>query len=147
MIYQIGLCYYEQVDTVDRDQVSASKALETFQRLSRQFPDNPYRNQIEDHIRRCLKSLAGHELYVGLYYYKAKHYEAALNRFKTILSRLPGRGGPPGRPAVHRPLRRIDRKRGVGRIGRRRKRRVPGQKRLYTRVCFVYGYPFQQPRG
>jgi outer membrane protein assembly factor BamD len=92
VIYQIGRCYYEQIDAVDRDQISALKALETFRRLNRQFPRNPYANKMEDHINRCLKSLAGHELYVGLYYYKTKHYKAALKRFETVLSDYPDIG-------------------------------------------------------
>jgi len=92
VIYQIGRCYFEQMDSVDRDQVSSQKALETFRRLNKQFPDNPYANRIEDHIKRCLKSLAGHDLYVGRFYYKTKHYKAALNRFKAILNNYPDIG-------------------------------------------------------
>jgi len=92
VIYQIGRCYYEQIDSVDRDQISALKALDTFRRLTRQFPQNEYANKMEDHINRCLKSLAGHELYVGLYYYKTKHYQAALKRFETVLSDYPDVG-------------------------------------------------------
>lgn len=92
VIYQIGRCYYEQIDSVDRDQISALKALETFRRLNRQFPQNEYAAKMEDHINRCLKSLAGHELYVGLYYYKTKHYKAALKRFEKVLSDYPDVG-------------------------------------------------------
>jgi outer membrane protein assembly factor BamD len=92
VVYQIGRCYFEQVDTVDRDQLSARKALETFSRLNRQFPNNAYASRVEDHMKRCLKSLAGHELYVGLYYFKARHYEAALNRFRTVLTEYPDVG-------------------------------------------------------
>ncbi|MCK5418284.1 MAG: outer membrane protein assembly factor BamD, partial [Desulfobacterales bacterium] len=33
VIYQIGRCYFDQIDTTDRDQTSARKALEAFQRL------------------------------------------------------------------------------------------------------------------
>jgi len=92
VIYQIGRCYFDRMDTVDRDQGSSRKALETFRRLNNQFPNNPFGNKIEDHINRCLKTLAGHELYVGLYYYKTKHYKAALNRFKTVITEYPDFG-------------------------------------------------------
>lgn len=92
VIYQIGRCYFDQIDAVDRDQISARKALETFQRLNRQFPRNPYTNKVQDHIKKCLKSLAGHEFYVGLYYFKTKHYKAALSRFKAVLSNYPDFG-------------------------------------------------------
>lgn len=92
VIFQIGLCYYEQIDTVDRDQTSAKNALDTFNRLKKQFPGDLYAHKAEEHIKKCLKSLAGHELYVGLFYYKSKHYKAALSRFKSVLSNFPDVG-------------------------------------------------------
>ena len=39
-----------------------------------------------------MKSLTGHELYVGLFYLKSKHYQAALHRFKSILTKYPDVG-------------------------------------------------------
>ncbi len=92
VIYQIGLCYYEQIDTIDRDQTSARKALETFQRLHKQFPNDKYASSANEHIPRCLKSLAGNEYYIGVFYYKSKHYAAALQRFMSVLSNYPDVG-------------------------------------------------------
>ncbi len=86
IIYQIGSSYFEQIETVDRDQNNALKALMAFKRLKKQFPDSVYSVKARENIKQCLKSLAGHDLYVGLYYYKTKHYEAALDRFKSIIS-------------------------------------------------------------
>ena len=92
VVYQIGLCYFEQIDTIDRDQSTARKALATFRRLVRQFPGNPYAVKAAADIRACIKSIAGHEFYVGLFYYKSKHYQAALNRFKAVLRNYPDVG-------------------------------------------------------
>ncbi len=92
VIYQIGRCYFEQIDTVDRDQTTAKKALDTFKRLKKQFPDDSYAKKSEDHVKKCLKSLSGHEFYVGLFYFKSKHYKAALSRFTSILSNYPDVG-------------------------------------------------------
>jgi len=92
VVYQIGLCYFDQIDTVDRDQATALKAIETFKRLNKQFPDNEYRGIALQHINKCQKNLAGHEIYVGLFYYKNKHYKAALKRFKAVLFRYPDVG-------------------------------------------------------
>ncbi len=86
IVYQIGNCYFEQIETVDRDQNNAQKALITFRRLKKQFPDSVYAVKARENIKLCLKSLAGHDLYVGLFYYKTKHYKAALDRFKSIIS-------------------------------------------------------------
>jgi outer membrane protein assembly factor BamD len=92
VIYQIGLCYYDQIDTIDRDQTPARKALETFQRLNKQFPDDQYARSGNEHIPKCLKSLAGNEYYIGLFYFKSKHYQAALQRFMSVLSNYPDVG-------------------------------------------------------
>ena len=92
VIYQIGRCYFDQIDTIDRDQTPARKAYETFQRLNKQFPDNQYARSGLEHISTCQKSLAGNAYYVGVFYYKSKHYKAALNRFMSVLSEYPDVG-------------------------------------------------------
>ncbi len=92
VIYQIGLCYFEQIDTIDRDQTSSSKALDIFKRLNQQFPENEYAMKADEHINICLKNLAEHEFYVGLFYYKSKHYKAALHRFRKVIKNYPDFG-------------------------------------------------------
>jgi outer membrane protein assembly factor BamD len=92
VIYQIGRCYFDRMDTIDRDQSVTRKALETFQRLNQKYPNNPYALKVEKHINECLRSLAGHELYVGQFYYKTKHYKAALYRFKAVITKYPDVG-------------------------------------------------------
>ena len=92
VIYQIGRCYYEQVDTIDRDQTPAKKALEVFQRLTRQHPGDPHAVRAKTHITKCLQNLAGHEFYVGHFYYKSKNYKAALNRFLAVVTNYPDVG-------------------------------------------------------
>ncbi|MEJ2728025.1 MAG: outer membrane protein assembly factor BamD [Deltaproteobacteria bacterium] len=92
VIYQIGRCYYDQIGTLDRDQTSAQKALETFQRLLKQFPRDQYSTRAAEHIKTAQKSLAGHSYLVGVFYYKTKHYKAALHRFMSIISEYPDVG-------------------------------------------------------
>jgi len=92
VIYQVGRCFFDQLDTTDRDQSVAQKALNIFVRLTRQFPQDPYTEKAGEHIAICLKSLAENEFYVGLFYYKSKHYKAALNRFTAVLTNYPDVG-------------------------------------------------------
>ena len=112
VIYQTGLCYHNRVDTIDRDQNNALKALETFNRLTRQHPDDPYALKADEKAKECLKSIAGHEFLVGLYYFKSKHYKAALARFRSVLSQYPDVGVHQQAPAVHRTLRGGHKRRG-----------------------------------
>ena len=54
--------------------------------------NSEYAKKAIAHQSKCQKILAGHDLYVGLYYYKKDHYKAALNRFKAVLSNYPDVG-------------------------------------------------------
>jgi len=92
VIYQIGRCYFDQIDTIDRDQTPALKAYETFQRLDKQFPNDKYARSGAEHLTTCLKSMVGNEYYIGVFYYKSKHYKAALHRFMAVLSDYPDVG-------------------------------------------------------
>ncbi len=92
VIYQIGRCYYDRIDTIDRDQMPAREAVETFQRLIKQFPNDQYARLAKDHLNKCYKSLAGHEYIVGVFYFKSKHYEAAYSRFMSVISNYPDVG-------------------------------------------------------
>ncbi len=92
VLNQIALCYFKRIDTVDRDQNTAREAIEAFARLTRQFPDSKYAKEAEEKKAACLKSLAGHEIYVGRFYFKSKHYKGAVARFQTVLSKYPGLG-------------------------------------------------------
>jgi outer membrane protein assembly factor BamD len=92
VIYRTGLCYYNQIDTIDRDQVPARKALEVFRRLENQHPGDPYALKARSHITKSLQILAGHEFYVGRFYFKAKNYKAALKRFQNVVTNYPDVG-------------------------------------------------------
>ncbi len=92
VIYQIGRCYFDRIDTIDRDQVPAREAMETFQRLIKAFPEDQYARLAKDHLNKCYKSLAGHEYIIGVFYFKSKHYEAAYSRFMSVISNYPDVG-------------------------------------------------------
>lgn len=92
VIYQIGRSHFDRMTTTDRDQSSTRKALETFQRLIRQHPDSPYARSAAEHIVGCYKSLAGHDFGVGVFYFKSKHFPAALARFRSVVIDYPDVG-------------------------------------------------------
>ena len=92
VVYQIGRCHFDRIDTVDRDQNQTRRALETFQRLISRYPNDPYALKAREHERDCYKSLAGHDLYVGKFYFKTHHYKAALGRFLSVVNNYPDVG-------------------------------------------------------
>ncbi|MBT8341645.1 MAG: outer membrane protein assembly factor BamD [Desulfatitalea sp.] len=93
VIYQIGRCYFDQIGTVDREQSATLKAVEVFERLGREYPDDPYTQKARAHQLTCYQSLAGHEYYVGRFYYKQRLYRAALHRFLSVVNDYPDVGG------------------------------------------------------
>ncbi|NVM22630.1 MAG: outer membrane protein assembly factor BamD [Desulfobacterales bacterium] len=92
VVYQIGRCHFDRLKSIDRDQTMARDAARTFERLIRNHPGSPFSEKAAEHIRICKKSLAEHDFYVGMFYYKSKHYKAALERFKTVLKSYPDLG-------------------------------------------------------
>ncbi|MCK5542573.1 MAG: outer membrane protein assembly factor BamD [Desulfobacterales bacterium] len=89
IIYRQALCWYKQLDTIDRDNKSASKALVQFRRLKERFPSSSYIGEIDKMMIECTNSLAGQELYVAEFYYKSGKYKAALNRYKYLVEHFP----------------------------------------------------------
>ena len=92
VIFQLGMSYIQQMETIDRDQTSAKKAVETFNRLKKLYPDSEYAKQTDSYILQSYKSMTGHEFYIGEFYFKNKHYKAALARFKTVITVYPDVG-------------------------------------------------------
>jgi outer membrane protein assembly factor BamD len=89
VIYQIGRCYFDRMKGVDRDQTYTQKALKVFRQLNTRFPDSEYAQEAKSHIRKCLRTLAGHDFYVGEFYFKQQHYKAALERFRNVVENYP----------------------------------------------------------
>ena len=92
IIRQQALCYFNRLDSEDRDQTQAIKAYSILARLTQQFPESTYVEEAEKQKAECLKSLAAHEMYVGRFYLKARNYKSALGRFETVLDAYPGLG-------------------------------------------------------
>ncbi len=92
VVYQIGSCCFKRMQAVDRDQTAARNALDAYERLVRQHPDDEYARRARLRIRDCYLRLAGHEFYVGRYYYRAGEYKAAMERFRTVLMSYPDEG-------------------------------------------------------
>lgn len=90
VINQIGLSWFNQMDTVDRDITAAKNAMAQFKRLMEQFPESEYAREAPERIQACIDKIAGHELYVAKFLMKTGQYQAALKRFEYIVEYYPG---------------------------------------------------------
>ena len=84
--YQIGLSYFKQMLSIDRDQTPTRMAILSFERLLREHTESAYAGEARKKINDCRAHLAEHDLYIGRFYYKSKYYRAALGRFEGVLT-------------------------------------------------------------
>jgi outer membrane protein assembly factor BamD len=87
--YQIGMAYFNQMRTLDRDQTSSKKALSNFEYLVSNYPPSLFTEKAKAKIAVCKKQLADHEFYVGNFYYKHGKFQAAAVRFEGLLEKFP----------------------------------------------------------
>jgi len=92
VIYQLGMCHYKQMRSLDRDQTETEKAIEQFRYLVENFSQSPQAAEARAKMQLCRKQLAEHVFYIGDFYFRCKKYKAALGRFEEILQKYPGLG-------------------------------------------------------
>jgi outer membrane protein assembly factor BamD len=85
--YLIALSYYEQISDVGRDQAMTKKALNALDELIKRFPYSDYSKDAEQKAILARDHLAGKEMKIGRYYISQKAYVAAINRFKSVISK------------------------------------------------------------
>jgi len=89
---QIGLCHYNQMLEIDRDQTETRQAVKSFEKLISRFPSSKFSFVAEKKLHECRKKLGEHEFYVGKFYFDTGQYRAALGRFQTIEKKYPHLG-------------------------------------------------------
>ncbi|MBP1698685.1 MAG: rane protein [Deltaproteobacteria bacterium] len=87
--FQIGMSYYDQMRTLDRDQTFTKKALSSFEYLVANYPPGLFTEKAKEKISVCKKRLADNEFYIGNFYYKQGRFEAAALRFEELLRKFP----------------------------------------------------------
>lgn len=83
--YLRAICYYEQIVDVGRDQQSTAMAMESLEEVVRRFPDTKYGRDAKFKKDLTMDHLAGKEMEIGRFYLKRKFYQAAINRFQSVV--------------------------------------------------------------
>ena len=84
--YMKGLCYYDQIVGVEKDQQNTARALAAFQQVIARFPDSDYAQDAKLKLDLIYDHLAGQEMEVGRYYLRQKNYLSALTRFSEVVN-------------------------------------------------------------
>ncbi|MDX1383949.1 MAG: outer membrane protein assembly factor BamD, partial [Thermoanaerobaculia bacterium] len=91
-IYRSALCHQRRVRAVNRDQTATREALVYLDRLLANYPYSEYAREAEDLWRELRGKLAEQVLNVGDFYRMRGEYEAAAERYRSLLSEYPGLG-------------------------------------------------------
>lgn len=85
-LYLKALCFYEQISDVARDQEMTRQALDSFNVLINRFPESRYARDSIFKRDLTLDHLAGKEMEIGRYYMNRNELNAAINRFRTVVT-------------------------------------------------------------
>jgi len=89
VIFQIGMSYFDQMLTIDRDQTPAMNAAAEFTRLLSRFPGSQYADAAKKNLGTARNNLAENEFYVGNFYFGKGNYKAAVERFNALMIKYP----------------------------------------------------------
>ncbi len=84
--YLKSLCYYEQIDDVQRDQTTTYEAIQTLNDVITRFPNSSYALDARIKLRLANNRLAGHDMVIGRFYEKQHLYGAAIGRYQDIVT-------------------------------------------------------------
>lgn len=85
--YLKGLCFYEQISDVGRDQRITQQALDALAEVVKRYPDTPYARDARLKVELTIDHLAGKEMLVGRYYQKQQQFVGAINRYRIVIER------------------------------------------------------------
>ncbi len=92
VMYRKAMCYYKQIDTINRDTTGAIKAIESLQQLLKAYPNSPYSEDASAKIDSAKEFLANHEYGVARFYLRTDKSSQAIIRLKYLLTMYPQTG-------------------------------------------------------
>jgi outer membrane protein assembly factor BamD len=93
--FKIGDSHMKRAKGIDRDPEPIQKAIESFERLRRDYPGSRYDDQAAERIQECHDLQAQMHLFVGQFYYRRESYLAAAHRFEQIMKIYPDKSVAP----------------------------------------------------
>jgi outer membrane protein assembly factor BamD len=93
--FRIGESQMKRAKGIERDPEPIQKAIDSFERLRRDYPASRYDSQAMDKLQECHDLLAQMHLFVGQFYYRRGSYLAAAHRFDQIMRIYPDKSVAP----------------------------------------------------
>ena len=93
--FRVGESNMKRAKGIERDPEPVQKAIDSFERLRRDYPGSRYDGQAMEKIDECHDLLAQMHLFVGQFYYRRQSYLAAAHRFEQIMKIYPDKSVAP----------------------------------------------------
>ena len=87
--YKLGMAHYYQMAKPERDQSETRAAIQEFDAFFTRYPNSTLTAEAKKYAREAHDRLSESEYRVGLFYYRARWYPGAEDRFKAILKSDP----------------------------------------------------------
>ncbi len=87
--FQAGMCSVKQIYSATRDQAQTQVAIDDFREIDKRWPDTGWGRAARQFIGKGQDGLAEHEFVIGIFYWKKKAYQAAIDRFSVLLEKFP----------------------------------------------------------
>ena len=88
--YKLGMVHFHQMRRAERDQSETRNAIREFENFLDRYPTDPeWTSTVRERLREARDRLSEHDFTVGHFYYRAKFYPGAVNRFRQILDNDP----------------------------------------------------------
>jgi len=87
--FKLGVAHFEQMRSAQRDQTETRAAITEFEAFIERYPNSPLMGEVRQKLREANDRIDESDYRVGLFYYRAKWYPGAIDRFKTVLNRDP----------------------------------------------------------
>ncbi len=87
--YQLGMTFFRKALPPGRDQTKTKQALAEFKKVVTNFPRSEQVADSRKQILECEERLAGHNLTIGVHYYKVYALKASTIRLTEILTEYP----------------------------------------------------------
>jgi outer membrane protein assembly factor BamD len=84
--YLKALCYYEQIDDVQRDQTATYEAIQALNAVVTRFPASAYARDARIKLRLAENRLAGHDMVIGRFYEQQHLYAAAIGSYEDVIT-------------------------------------------------------------
>ncbi|MGP1396806.1 MAG: outer membrane protein assembly factor BamD [Inquilinaceae bacterium] len=84
--YLRAISYYERISDVERDQGMTILSMDALREVVQRFPGTDYARDAALKLDLTRDQLAGKEMEIGRWYLRQEHYNAAINRFRSVIT-------------------------------------------------------------